>query len=209
MNESPTPQAGNRAKANRGLIRRLWPSDRDAFRAHLLRLAPESRFERFAMEASDEFLCAYADRCFGIDDVIYGYFVDGVVHGAAELRPLAPGAGDTSAEAAFSVESDWCRQGIGTELMERIVRAARARDADTLYMSCLAGNKAMRGLARKFSAALEFDDDPLTGRLVARTPRAAALWQEWLADSSSFATAMLDLNRNVYAMRRGARRADP
>lgn len=183
-------------------VRRLWPSDLDAFRDHLLRLDAQSRFDRFAMAASDDFLRAYATRCFGIDDVIFGFFVDGVLRGASELRPVAPGAHDASAEAAFSVEPGWRRRGVGTELMERIVQAARNRNADTLYMSCLARNEAMRGLAKKFAADLQFDDDALTGRLVARTPKAQALWNAWLEDSSNFATAMLDLQTRHFAMRR-------
>ena len=111
-----------------GLIRRLWPSDTAGFRDHLLRLDVDSRHSRFGGAVSDDFLVGYADRCFGIDDVIYGYLVDGVVRGAGELRgvghnlPLGFGG---SAEAAFSVEMDWRRRGVGSELMARIVRAAR------------------------------------------------------------------------------------
>ena len=192
------------AKIEGGQLHRLWPSDLDAFRDHLLRLDQQSRFDRFAMAASDDFLRAYAARCFGIDDVIIGFFVDGVLRGAGELRPVAPGAHDASAEAAFSVEVGWRRQGAGTELMERIVQAARNRNADTLYMSCLARNEAMQRLAKKFTADLQFDDDALTGKLIARTPKAQALWDEWLEDSTNFATAMLDLQTRRFAMRRDA-----
>jgi hypothetical protein len=71
-------------------------------------------------------------------------------------------------------------------------------------MSCLARNAAMQGLAKKFAAELEFDDDALTGRLVARTPKAAALWNEWLETSSTFATAMLDLQTRLFSMRKDA-----
>lgn len=191
------------ARVEGGQVQRLWPSDLDAFRDHLLRLDTQSRFERFAMAASDDFVRGYAEKCFGIDDVIFGFFVDGVLRGAGELRPVAPGVHDASAESAFSVEPGWRRRGIGTELMERIVQAARNRGAGTLYMSCLARNAAMQGLVEKFKADLSFDDDALTGRLVARTPKAQALWDEWLEDSSSFTTAALDLQLPRFAMRRG------
>lgn len=191
-------------KVREGEVRRLWPSDLDAFRDHLLRLDPQSRFDRFAMAASDEFLRAYAARCFGIDDVIFGYFVDGVLRGAGELRAVAPGASGASAEAAFSVEEGWRRQGVGTELMARIVQAARNRGAETLYLSCLARNEAMQKLARKFAASLQFDDDALTGRLVARTPRAAALWNDWIDDSSNYANAVLDLQMGLFSLQHPA-----
>ncbi len=188
------------ANIHGGVVRRLWPSDMPAFRDHLLRLDPESCHDRFAMAVSDEFLVNYAERCFGIDDVIYGYFVEGIMRGAGELRGVGLGLDKGSAEAAFSVEVGWRRRGVGTELLGRIVLAARNRGAETLYMSCLARNRAMQGLAKKFESELQFDADDLTGKLVARTPSAAALWNEWVDDASSFATAMLDLHTRTFSM---------
>ena len=185
-----------------GVIRRLWPTDLTAFREHLLRLDPRSRCDRFAMAVNDDFLIRYAERCFGIDDVIYGYYVDGTLRGAGELRAVGNNIIGGSVEAAFSVELGWRRRGVGTELLARIVRAARNRQADALYMSCLARNVAMQSLARKFSADLKFETDDLTGRLVAHTPSPASLWGEFADNSMSFATAMLDLQTRVYSMQR-------
>lgn len=186
-----------------GVLRRLWPADMPAFRDHLLRLDEKSRFDRFAMAVSDDFLRNYAERCFGIDDVIYGFFVDGEMRGAAELRsvgsgfmPIAGGA----AEAAFSVEAPWRRRGVGTELMERIVLAARNRRAETLYMSCLAENTAMQGLARKFHADLRFETDRETGRMIAKKPTVLSLWREAVDDATGYATAMLDLQTKLFSL---------
>lgn len=187
-----------------GLVRRLWPSDMAGFRDHLLRLDLDSRHSRFGGAVSDEFLVGYAERCFGIDDVIYGYIVDGVVRGGGELRgighhlPLGFGG---SAEAAFSVEDGWRRQGVGAELMARIVRAARNRRADTLYMSCLTSNQAMLSLARKFSAQLRREPDEASAMLEPRAPSAASMFDEASEDFTGFATAMLDLHRRAFAMR--------
>jgi GNAT superfamily N-acetyltransferase len=191
-----------------GLVRRLWPSDMPRFRDHLLRLDDDSRHSRFGGAVSDEFLINYAERCFGIDDVIYGYIVDGQVRGGGELRgighklPLGFGG---SAEAAFSVEEGWRRQGVGAELMGRIVRAARNRRADTLYMSCLIGNQAMVRLARKFSADLRREPDEALAMLEPRGPTAASVFDEASDNATEFATAMLDLHRRSFAMRPTAR----
>ena len=187
-----------------GLVRRLWPSDTAGFRDHLLRLDIESRHSRFGGAVSDEFLIGYAERCFGIDDVIYGYVLDGHVRGAGELRgvghklPLGFGG---SAEAAFSVEDGWRRRGVGAELMRRIVRAARNRRADTLYMSCLTSNQAMLHLARKFSADLRREPDEAFAMLQPRGPTPASIFDEASEDTTGFATAMLDLHRRAFAMR--------
>jgi GNAT superfamily N-acetyltransferase len=183
-----------------GVVRRLWPADLPAFREHLLRLDPQSRFDRFAMAVNDAFLSRYAERCFGIDDVIYGYYVDGVMRGAGELRAVGNNIIGGSVEAAFSVELAWRRRGVGTELMARILRAARNRRADALYMSCLARNVAMQSLARKFAADLRFETDDMTGKLVARAPSVGSVWGEFADNATSFATAMLDLQTRVFSL---------
>src|SRR5262245_27933228 len=43
-----------------GITRRLWPTETDKFRDHLLRLDPESRRLRFAHSVSDAFIEEYA-----------------------------------------------------------------------------------------------------------------------------------------------------
>ena len=183
-----------------GVVRRLWPADLPAFRDHLLRLDAKSRYDRYAMSCNDDFLIRYAERCFGIDDVIYGYYVDGVLRGAGELRSVGNNIIGGSVEAAFSVEMSWRRRGVGTELMSRIVRAARNRRADALFMTCLSGNVAMQGLAKKFSADLRFETDDVSGKLVARAPSPASIWGEFADNATSFATAMLDLQTRVFSM---------
>ncbi len=72
-----------------GHVRRLVHEDEPLLRDHLLRLDEKSRFDRFAMAVSDDFLRNYAERCFGIDDVIYGFFVDGeMFYGKDQLRDV-------------------------------------------------------------------------------------------------------------------------
>jgi GNAT superfamily N-acetyltransferase len=187
-----------------GVVRRLWPADRSGFRDHLLRLDAQSRFDRFAMAVNDDFLIRYAGRFFGANDVTYGYYVEGTLRGAGELHAVGNDIIGGSFEAAFSVEMVWRRRGVGSELMGRIVRAARNRRAESLYMPCLARNIAMQGLARKFTAELRFEIDDLTGSLVARSPSDASVFGEFADDSTGFAIAMLDLQTRVYSMQRRA-----
>ncbi len=194
----------DQTELHRGVVRRLFPTDLTEFKAHLLRLGPTARRERFGMAVSDDFIEQYANRCFGIDDVIYGYVEDGVVHGAGELRgighnlPLGFGG---SAEAAFSVEKEWRRRGIGRELMGRIVRAARNRRADTLYMSCLVTNAAMLSLAKKFSAELRIEPDESKGCIAPIAPTIASLMDEAQDDLTGFATAVVDLHKRQMTAR--------
>ena len=109
-----------------GSVRKLWPTETDKFRDHLLRLDKESRRLRFAHSVSDAFIDDYASRMTEFGSVVYGHIVDGHVRGAAELRRLGDSWGQ-EAEAAFSVEKPYQDQGVGSELMGRVVRAARNR----------------------------------------------------------------------------------
>jgi hypothetical protein len=108
-----------------------------------------------------------------------------------------------SAEGAFSVETDWRRRGVGTELLGRIVRAARNRKADRLYMVCMASNVAMQGLAKKFAADFRLETDDAMCRLVARAPSASSVWREHADDATSFTTAILDLQTSIFSMQNG------
>jgi len=85
-----------------GVIRKLWIDRAGPYRDPLLRLDAESRRNRFGGAVSDEFIHKYIALPIGLDAVIHGYFVDGVLRGVAELRPLGPGLTD-EAEAAFSM----------------------------------------------------------------------------------------------------------
>ena len=133
--------------ADPGTVRKLWPTETDKFRDHMLRLDKESRRMRFAHSVSDSFIEDYASRMAEFGSVVYGYVADGRVRAAAELRRLGDTWGE-EAEAAFSVEKIYQDQGIGSELMGRIVRAARNRGIRRLYMSCLAENSKMQAIAR-------------------------------------------------------------
>src|SRR5262245_38078015 len=76
------------ALADGGLIRKLWVGEADRYRDHLLRLDRDSRHSRFGGGVADVFIHHYAQRTFALCAAVHGYFVDGVLRGAAELRPL-------------------------------------------------------------------------------------------------------------------------
>ena len=116
---------------------------------------------------------------------------------AAELKKL----GDTwgrEAEAAFSVEQPLQEHGIGTELMGRVIRAARNRGIQHLCVSCLAENEQDAG-----------DRPSLRGRPALRVrrggrrdrPRRApnyfSLLAEAVEDRFGYMMAVLDLHNRV------------
>jgi GNAT superfamily N-acetyltransferase len=178
------------------VIRKLWIGEAEIYRDHLLRLDADSRRNRFAGTVSDEFVRNYAELSFGIDALIHGFFVDGALHGAAELRPIgAPLMRE--AEAAFSIEKPWQSHGVGSLLLERTLLAARNRGIKFLHMACLADNKRMQQLARKYEAELSFDFSSVVGEVATPRPTPLSLMREILADGHGFATAMFDVQSRL------------
>ncbi|MBI2714172.1 MAG: GNAT family N-acetyltransferase [Rhizobiales bacterium] len=174
-----------------GIVRKLWVGEADAYRDHLLRLDPESRHRRFTGTVSDEIIVGHAATISGVGVVAHGFFVDGVLRGAAELRHIgSPFA--TEAEAAFSIELPWQSHGVGTVLLERTLLSARNRGIKALHMQCLADNKRMQQLARKFEAELTFDFGSVVGEVDPPRLTPLSLMREAVADSHSITTAILD-----------------
>ena len=180
-----------------GLVRKLWAGEADAYRDHLLRLDPESRHRRFSGSVADEIVVRHAATVSAVGVVVHGFFVDGVLRGAAELRyigaPFAP-----EAEAAISIERPWQSQGVGTALLERTLLSARNRGIKALQMQCLADNKRMQQLARKFEAELSFDFGSVVGEVDPPRSTPLSLMREAVADTHNIVSAMLEAQWRLF-----------
>ena len=139
-----------------GFIRKLWDGETDAYRDHLLRLDPESRRNRFSGSIADEAIRSFAATARGPDVIVHGFFVDGVLRGAADLHIVRP-LDLRLAEAAFSIERPWQSRRVGSALLERTLLSARNRGVKQVQVSCLPQNKRMQQLARKFEATFAVD----------------------------------------------------
>ena len=176
-----------------GNIRKLRPNEAVKFRDHLLRLDKASRRMRFAHGVSDSFIEDYAARMGEMGGIVFAYFDGEDVRAAAELKKL----GDTwghEAEAAFSVESSHQDQGIGKELMGRIIRSARNRGVQLLFMSCLAENAKMQAIARNHEAELRFEYGEVIGEIVPQDPDYFSMLAEQIEDRVGFMMTVLDLS---------------
>ena len=174
-----------------GLIRKMWIGEAARYRNHLLRLDAESRHRRFGGGVSDAYIRNYVTSSMWLDAVVHGFFVDGTLRGAAELRPIG-GRMSKQAEAAFSVEKDWQSHGVGSALLERTLLTARNRGVAHLHMACLSDNRRMQQLARKFDAELSFDFGSVVGEVESPHPTPLSMVREWVSDGHGFATAILD-----------------
>jgi len=177
-------------------VRKLWQTEGHLFRDHLLRLDKDSRRLRFAHGVSDSFIEDYAARMSDMGSIVFGYFVDGEIHAAAELRKLADHWG-VEAEAAFSVERAYQDHGIGSALMGRVIRSARNRGVRLLFMSCLAENAKMQAIAKKHEAELRFEYGEVIGEILPDGPDYFSLLAEAADDRVGYMMAVLDLQSRL------------
>jgi RimJ/RimL family protein N-acetyltransferase len=174
-----------------GTVRKLWFTETEKFQDHLLRLDKESRRMRFGMSVDDAFIRSYSAHINRLESVVYGFFVERDMRAAAELRMIGDSWHD-EAEAAFSVEPEFQNSGVGTELLGRIIVAARNRGVSRLYMNCLAENRRMQRIAKKYDAELYFDHGEVIGQLKPTFPTPLSLWSEAIDHGSGFVMAVLE-----------------
>ena len=116
-----------------------------------------------------------------------------------DLEREAPFGRHIHAEAAFSVEEDYRRRGIGEKLFRRIQRAASNHGVETIEIICLPDNIGMRMLAQKFKTHFTFEESALTGRLRARRPTPFSLMREAAGDAVDFGVALFDAQWRAYS----------
>jgi GNAT superfamily N-acetyltransferase len=175
-----------------GAIRKLWIGESKAYADHLLRLDPQSRRDRFGQDATDDFVREQIDASFAPGAVVHGFFIDGTLRGAAELRPFGDSV-SKRADAALSVERPWQSYGVGSALLERTLLTARNRRIKWLHMACLVHNVRMQQLARKFDADISVDFESAIATVQASRPTPLSVIREVLADGHAVAAAMLEI----------------
>jgi GNAT superfamily N-acetyltransferase len=180
-----------------GRIRKLWLGEADAYRDHLLRLDRESRYRRFSGAVADEVIVRHASTIEETGVVVHGFFLNGVLRGAAEFRREGS-LFSHQAEAAFSIEKPWQSHGVGTELLERTLLTARNRGITHLRMNCLPENQRMQQLARKFDAEFSFDFGSVVGEVDPPRSTVLSLMREAMADSYGVASMIFDVQSRLF-----------
>lgn len=184
-----------------GFIRRLLASESYLLREHLFRLDHEERRRRFAHDVSDDFIEHYAARAGQFGNVTYGYFVNGQVRAIAELRPASL-ISEESAEAAFSVETEFANRGIATQLMGRVIRTARNRGIRHLILVCLPDNVKMLSIAKHYGAEIKFEDGSIIADIVPTRADYTSLASELFDERLTYIHAALDMQARLAQPRR-------
>jgi GNAT superfamily N-acetyltransferase len=171
--------------------RKLNPSDLSSFADHLMRLTANDRCCRFGGPTSNESILNYCSRVNWTDTVIIGFYEDGGLHAAAELR-IEPNFTPKIAELAFSVERPYQGRGIGTTLMRRILVVARNCGIRQVTVYCLAENLRMRKLLVKVNAPPVIDLPEALSVIDLPPPDTQSYLQEQSDDTSGTASVVMD-----------------
>ena len=139
-------------------VRELNASHREAVLRHLLLLNDEDRRLRFGTQTPDEVIHHYVEGLNFIKDTLFGCFDSQLnLIGMAHLAYLPKSKGKRwTAEFGVSVLPSGRGQGIGTALLARASVHSRNTHIETLFVHCLANNRAMMHLAQKAGMVVEY-----------------------------------------------------
>lgn len=139
-------------------VRELHAGHKNEILHHLLQLNDEDRRLRFGTQTPDEVIVRYVENLDFNKDNIFGIF-DAKLNliGMAHLAYLPEIKGQSrAAEFGVSVLPEGRWQGLGTALLQRSAVHSRNTRIETLYVHCLANNKAMMHLAQKTGMRVEY-----------------------------------------------------
>ena len=139
-------------------VRELHAGHRDEILRHLLLLNEEDRRLRFGTQTPDEVIHHYVEGLDFNKDKVFGSFDSQLnLIGMAHLAYLPKTKGQPqAAEFGVSVLPDGRGQGIGTALLARASVHSRNTRIETLFVHCLANNRAMMHLAQKAGMRVEY-----------------------------------------------------
>jgi ribosomal protein S18 acetylase RimI-like enzyme len=163
------------------IYRKLWRQEAAALAAHLRRLDAEDLRSRF-MGTGDRRLARR--HVAGIDwthAIVIGAWVGPTLRAAGELQRLPGG----EAEIAITVERRFQGRGMGTELLRRLVTAARNRGIRRVHLVCIAENQRARRLVERLGGAVSCELGQADGVLETLPPTFATLIAESLEDGDT------------------------
>ena len=139
-------------------VRELHAGHRGRVLQHLLLLNEEDRRLRFGTQTPDEVIRRYVENLDFNRDTIFGSFDSQLnLIGMAHLAYLPKTKGKPlAAEFGVSVLPNGRGQGIGTALLARASVHSRNTRIETLFVHCLANNRAMMHLAQKAGMLVEY-----------------------------------------------------
>ena len=164
------------------VYRKLLAQEREALKAHLLRLDEEARRLRFGHFVTPEVILAYVDAIDWARAWIVGAFEGEILRGVAELSDNGTAERKTG-ELSVTVEAEHQNHGVGTRLLEEALLIARNRGFQDIYLICLPENGRMQHVARKFAEQVRFQDGDVEIHIKAPQPDPLSYFAEIFGDA--------------------------
>jgi len=196
--------AGGRAANPPTLVRDLDDTHRAAVLRHFLTLEADDRHLRFGAPTSDAVIKRYVANLAFSRDALFGVFNDALdLVGIAHLAYVPPEKDSLrSAEFGVSVLHHSRHRGLGAALLARAAVHARNTHIDTLFVHCLAKNKAMMHLAQKLGMRVEFAYGDADAYLILPPANAQSILheasQEQMADLDYALKANLKQSKQIW-----------
>jgi GNAT superfamily N-acetyltransferase len=156
--DSPACRRPTACPTEKTYITRIWAEHECQLVELLCGLDRSSRVNRFGHPTSDACVRAYAKDAAAGAAFMAGALNAGRLIGVVEVFAARNGV----AEAAFAIDADWRRRGLGLALLEAATRWAEQAGIATLRMVISRNNWPMRQLAHKAGAQLDFDLDEIS-----------------------------------------------
>ncbi len=142
------------------LIRPLAEKDREREYAFIKRLSPESRHMRFLAHVNEPG-AALLDQLMDTDNKQRTAYI-ALVHENGQLIEIGisryAATAEHECEIAVTVADEWTHLGLGTALMEHLIKSARQNGFRQMYSVDSSSNTAMRDLAK--ALGFETRNDP-------------------------------------------------
>jgi RimJ/RimL family protein N-acetyltransferase len=186
------------------LVRELDDTHRAAVMRHFLTLEADDRHLRFGSPTSDAVIERYVANLNFSRDALFGVFNDALdLIGIAHLAYVPPEKDSLrSAEFGVSVLRDSRHRGLGATLLARAAVHARNTHIDSLFVHCLAKNKAMMHLAQKLGMRVEFAYGDADAYLILPPANAQSILheasQEQMADLDYALKANLKQSKQIW-----------
>jgi predicted acetyltransferase len=169
--------------------RKLWRQEAASYAAHLRRLDAEDRRARFLGGVDRRIARRHVDAIDWTHAVVIGAWVGPTLRAVGELRWPATAAA-REGEIAITVERRYQDRGIGTELLRRLLTAARNRGIRRVHLVCMAENRRVRRLVEKLGGELRSELGQASAVLRPLPPTFATLLAESLEDGETALAAL-------------------
>ncbi len=162
-------QVGIRRRDAMITIRPIEPADRDAEQEFVKGLSPGSRYQRFLShikELSPALLDQFTEVRYPDSMALVATVTNGNREKQIGVARYAREFATNTADVAIVVADEWHGQGLGNELMSRILTIAKSACIEQAQSLVLRDNSAMLRLAKRLGFALcDYPDDPVLLRI--------------------------------------------